>query len=148
MFALVSILSVATVPARADEPEPLRCTFELSIDIGIPDPHWAGTISGDIEGTIDLWERWSEIRYPGATEHFFEDFTITTDQGIIKGFDKGVWNFATYKFRSVGFVTEVTPGDLAYLLGYKAFMIGFTSEFPPSEGTIVTGSGTMMLAPP
>jgi len=149
MLAALSVSSMPAVAAQDDEPEPLRCTFEMSIDLSVTDPHWQGTVAGDIEGDIHLWERWSDNYVVGATEHFFEDLVIVTDQGDIKGWDKGVWNFATFKFRAMGWITETTTEDLSDLVGYKMIMQGFTSEFPPTPpSTVVTASGTMMIVPP
>lgn len=140
-------LMFASVPVvAADETEPLRGGMSISIDLSLcPDCHWVGTITGDIEGTVEFWEIWEENYVVGATEHFFETFRITTDSGIISGVDRGVWNFATFKFRALGWVTEAS-GDWAYLVGYKFHEMGITSQFPPPEGTtVVAGTGILTL---
>jgi hypothetical protein len=147
MFAFV-VVPARLASADSNEPEPLRCTFELSIDLSLPNPHWQGTVSGDMEGEMSLYERFADNYVVGATEHFFEDFVISTDNGDITGNDMGIWNFATFKFRAHGFVTDATSDGLEYLVGYKAIMTGFTSEFPPTApNTIVTATGSIMLVP-
>jgi len=146
MLALMSMLSVPAVASKSAEPEPLICTIEITFNANLPNPHWEGTIAGDVEGTLQLWENWSEMFLPGATEHYFEDFVITIGEDQIKGIDKGVWNFGTYKFRYNGMVTDAT-GDWEYLEEYRVHGMGFTSEFPSPTG-IITGTGTMVLVPP
>lgn len=148
MFATVSLLSVAAVSAQSDEPEPLICTLNLSFDAAAENPHWQGSISGAIVGSMEMWEQPNNF-VVGATEHYFENFTITTTSGdVIKGFDKGIWNFGTYKFRAQGPVTEAS-GDWAFLVGYDTHSKGFTSAFPPvPPSTVVTGTGTMTLVLP
>jgi len=149
MFAFMSVLSVPAVRAGADESAPLRCTIDLSVDVAAANPHWEGPITGAVEGTMQLWEHWSENYVVGATEHFFEDFVIyTSDGSVIKGNDQGIWTFQTLKFRSQGFVTEAT-GDWAFLVGYRVLTTGFTSEFPPvPPSTVISGWGTVMMVPP
>ena len=147
MLSLV-VAPVRLASADSDDVEPLLCTFDMSIDLASADPYWSGSISGDIVGTLEVRERWADNYIVGATEHFFEDNVITTDNGNLIGYDKGVWNFATFKFRAMGWVTEATDG-MADLEGYKMIMRGFTSDFPPSPpNTIVTATGTLMLVPP
>ena len=149
MFVLASLVSIPAVSADYDEPKPLLCTVSFSIDLMDPDAHWVGSVAGDVEGTIEIWENWAEYFVVGKAEHFFENFSIyTDDSNFINGTDKGIWTFATLKFRATGFVTDAF-GDWSYLAGYKVMMRGFTSEFPPTPpSTNVTASGMMMFAPP
>ncbi len=147
MFALV-VAPVRAALASDDEPEPLLCTFELTFDTDHPELGWVGTVSGDLEGTLQLNEHFADIFVVGATEHFFEDSVIATENGNITGVDKGVWNFGTYKFRATGWVTGATTDEMAYLVGYKMNMMGVTSAFPPTPpDTLVTAMGRIMLAP-
>jgi len=143
LFLTLAVMALPLVSVSAQPMKPLRCEMELTFDLGLPDPHWIGTVTGDIEGTIEFWEFWDQNYVVGKTEHFFERFLITTDGGdTIEGFDQGVWNFGTtFKFRANGWVTEAS-GDWAYLVGYKMFEIGMTSPFPPSP---VYGTATMIL---
>lgn len=145
MLALV----MASAPAvAAAETEPLRGEMTISVVFPeCPDCHWAGTISGDIVGTIELWEIWDKIFVVGSTEHYFETFKITTSTGVISGVDQGLWNFATFKFRANGWVTEAT-GDWAYLVGYKVHEMGTTSAPPPAGPPLVTGTASWFLAEP
>lgn len=148
-FMLALVFTSAPV-ASAQESEPLRAEMEISIDLSVPsaDIHWEGPLTGDIEGAIEFWEHWDENYVVGGTEHFFETFIITTDHGTITGVDAGVWNFATFKFRANGWVTEAT-GDWAYLVGYKMHEMGTTTAFPPPPGsTTVSGTATMFLVEP
>lgn len=147
MLALV----LASAPAAlALESESLTAEMQISIDLSVPFKkiHWEGPLTSDIEGTIEFWEHWDQNYVVGGTEHFFETFIIETKHGTITGVDEGVWNFATFKFRANGWVTDAT-GDWAYLVGYKFHEMGTTSQFPPPEGsTIVTGTGTLTLSQP
>lgn len=148
MLALMSVLSVPVVSAQPSEPEPLTCTFVLTYDPNSADPHWIGTISGDIVGVMEMWE--TPANYVvGATEHYFEDFKITTSTGsIITGYDKGVWNFATFKFRDIGWVTDA-QGDWSFLVGYHVTGMGVTTPFPPVPPmTVVIGTGSTMFTSP
>ena len=141
MFALMSMMSVPAAANWSDEPAPLRCTIEISIDLTAADAHWEGTISGDIVGTIQLWEHPNIV--VGKIMHYFEDFIITTDGGVIKGFEQGIWSFPTLKFRSVGCVADAT-GDWAYLEGYRTLQMGFTDGL---AGPVITGTGFELLMP-
>ena len=146
MFALMSMLSVPAVAAQSDEPEPLKCAMEIDVFWTTP-AHWEGTIIGDIEGSIEFWE--GPASAVGMVLHFTEDFTIVTKDGaVITGYEKGVYNLNTFKFRANGFVTDVTPAtsDWAYLVGYTFHEIGTTTVFVVGEP--VHGTATMMLSPP
>jgi hypothetical protein len=148
-LAFMSMLSVPIASAKSCEPKPLVCTFVLTFDPNAPDPHWEGPIAGDIVGTMQMYERWSDNYVVGGTEHYFEDFIITTSNGdVIKGYDKGVWNFATFKFRDIGWVTEAS-GDWAFLVGYHVLGMGTTTPYPPvPPETTVVGTGTNAITPP
>jgi len=144
MFALMSMMSVPAVADEPDEPAPLRCTIEISVDLTAVDAHWEGEISGDIVGTIQLWEH-PDNYVVGKVMHYFEDFIITTSDGaVIQGSEKGIWNFATLKFRSVGCVTDAT-GDWEYLEGYNTLQMGVTDGL---TGPVITGIGIELLMPP
>lgn len=142
MFTLMSMLSVPTVTADSDET--LKCTMEIDVFWTTP-AHWEGTIAGDIDGSIEFWE--NPAKLVGVLDIFSEDFTIVTDDGTtITGYDVGVYNFKTLKFRANGLVTEVTPAtsDWAYLVGYHFHEMGVTTAFVPGEP--VHGEGMMMLS--
>jgi len=146
IVCIVALLSTLSMPAVSAQPmKPLKCSMVITFDPSLPDPHWIGTVSGDINGKIEFWEKWTENYVVGKTEHFFEKFLITTAYDTVEGFDKGVWNFPTFKFRANGWVTAAS-GEWAYLIGYKMFEIGVTSPYPPiPPETVVHGTATMML---
>ena len=150
MFATISMLSVTAVSAQDDESEPLQCAVTLVFDVSLPpaDWHWEGPISGDITGTMYLYEK-SDNFVVGNTEHFFEDFVIKTSSGdVIKGIDQGIWTMKTLKFRDHGSVTEAS-GASEFLVGWNVHTMGVTTAFPPiPPSTSVIGTGTLTLVPP
>jgi hypothetical protein len=144
MFVAVCTLSTLGVKAQDDEPGRLVCTFEADV-VWASTPYWTGTVSGDISGSIILME--NPATFPGITEHFDESFTITTTDGvIIKGYDLGVYNLNTFKFRANGGVTEVSSPAWEYLVGYNMHFSGTTT--PLVIGGAVHGTGTIALMAP
>lgn len=144
MFALVSVLSMPCIRAQDDGPALLHCTLAADV-VWEPTPHWVGTVSGDISGSIVMME--NPATFPGMTEHFNESFTITTTDGIIiKGYDLGVYNLKTFKFRANGGITEVSSPDMQSLVGYKLHEMGTTTPFV--LGGEVHATGTITLMPP
>ncbi len=123
--------------------KPLRCEMEITFPW---DPYqWEGTITGDINGEIVITP--SMAIFPGATEHFLEIFEITTSDGvIIRGYDEGVWNFKTGKFRTNGVITEVIDEslELSYLVGYHIHIMGYTSTIIDGE-TPITGTASVRI---
>jgi len=135
--ALLSALSMAAVSAQPNKP--LRCEMEMTVFWTTP-PHWEGTVTGDIVGSIIVTE--GTPSFPGKTEHFAETFVITTVGGdTIEGFDEGVWSFKTFFWVANGRVTDAT-GRWAYLVGSQVQEIGTTTPFPAEE---VTGYGRMTI---
>jgi hypothetical protein len=148
-LVLMSMLSVPAV-AKPCCGEALKCTMELELDFAPEgdEPDWDGVIGGDIEGTYQLWERWDEIFFTGpeddyATEHYFEDFVIQTENGRIDGIDQGVFNFRNLMFHYTGSVTGAT-GDLTYVNGWLLHGQGVVT-FSETGATAV---GTVTLVPP
>jgi len=143
-IALLTLLSTPSVSAQPNKP--LRCEvyIELNWDwagFGGTSPYtWTGTISGDIEGNVTL--TLISATFPGKTEHYEETWHIETAVGSIEIYQKGVWSFKTFKFKSNGYVTAAT-GDWGYLVGAKVHVRGVTSPFPVPFGTPVTGEATM-----
>jgi hypothetical protein len=155
IFALTLIIvlalsfSTAGALAAPKEPTHIVCDQMISIDIASDDPHWSGPLTGcELEGaTAEYWET-SQNYIAGKTEHFFEIIKITTPEGVIEGYDVGVWNFSTFKFRAEGRITSAT-GRWAYMVGYKFHEIGTTTEVPPPEGiTVIYGPSTMSIIGP
>lgn len=144
--------SQTVMPAANAEGGTPRIVWDMTITYdfspGISDPHWIGTLHGPVlDGAkVEFWEKPANF-VVGKTEHFFETMLITIGDDTIGGDDSGVWNFSTYKFRANGWVTDAT-GPWAYLVGYKAHETGFTTAFPPTDGSyVVHGTGTFWLAP-
>ena len=129
MVTLLSILSMPAVSAKV-----LRFDVTVIIDDwGIPGPlhdgetiYWKGPITGEITGTLYLWE--TDKNYlVGSTEHYFEDFYIKLENGWIIGYDIGVWNFATLKARAYGRVTGASDNNVG-MIGYFFFYEGFSTD--------------------
>lgn len=148
---MILVLAVATAAllllpatAMADDEEIYRSDVVISNNF-VPPPHWVGTVTGDITGSVEYWPVPANSYVVGSVKHFYENFTITTSVGIIKGYDIGVWNFSTFKFRAEGWVTSAT-GEWAGLVGYKYHEMGYTT--PLSPPTPIVGTGTMFIAAP
>jgi hypothetical protein len=152
-FALLLMALMPTVAAKT-------LKFEANIaynDYGEAGPHpehpeteyWMGEITiGDVTGTCYFWET-PRLRIVGKVEHFFEDFNITFADGWISGYDNGVWNFATFKFRASGRVTDASSA-YADWIGCKFFEIGNTNNPFDPEGNIlypIIGTGRGFIGP-
>ena len=136
------MVSIAiAIPAISQPYKPLRSQIDFEL-VWDPIPHWEGVLTGDIEGEIIV--ALQDATFPGTTEHFYETWVITTSDGILEGYDNGVWNFNTFKFRANGEITEAT-GSLEHLEGCNVHFMGFTSEFPVPPGEEVTCSATMTI---
>ncbi len=143
MFGLVSALSVPVARAGPDSGQRLECVMEADVVWDTP-PYWTGTLAGDLSGTIVLIE--NPATFPGKTEHFDENFVITMDGVVIKGFDLGVWNLKTCKFRANGMVTESSNPDWEWLVGYYVHFMGVTS--PLDIGGPMHATATVSFMPP
>jgi hypothetical protein len=140
------MLALPAAALAADE-EIYRADFAISVNLAEPAPHWVGTVTGDVSGTVEFWES-PDNRIVGKVMHFYESFRIKTSTGVIEGYDVGLWTFSTFKFHAEGFVTSAT-GDWAGLVGYKYHEMGYTSAFPPPEGgTSISGTGSLFIAAP
>lgn len=149
MLALMSLLSVSAVSGPCCG-EALKCTIELELNPqpNGDEPDWDGAVDGDVQGIYQLRERWDEIFFTGpeddyATEHYFEDFVIQTENGRIDGIDQGVFNFRNLMFHYTGSVTGAT-GDLTYVNGWLLHGQGVVT-FSETGATAV---GTVTLVPP
>jgi len=144
---LGGLLTASVARARIVEPMEqsiglLRC--ELEMDVDWANMKWDGTIAGDIEGSITVFEM-PGVSFAGKTEHFHETFIIETDSGSISGFDDGVWSFVNFKWVANGRVTAAT-GSWAYLVGCNMRYSGTTTEFL-GVGNPIHGIGTLMIMP-
>ena len=150
IVCLVAFLSMVWMPAVTAKT--LRCNQTIVVDeypeAGPNHPgeyvYWKGTITGDITGTVYFWENWERNYIVGSVEHFFEEFYIDLGDGWISGYDNGVWNFATLKFRSHGFVTAASE-NYAGMIGNFFFEEGYTTD--PDLGFPITGTCTSFIAP-
>jgi hypothetical protein len=133
---------ILIAPAWAQPMKPLRC--ELEMDVDWANMKWVGTITGDIEGSITVFEM-GGASFPGKTEHFHETWVIETDSGSISGFDDGVWSFVNFKWVANGQVTAAT-GSWMYLVGCNMRYSGTTTEFL-GVGNPIHGTGTLMIMP-
>jgi hypothetical protein len=142
---VLPFLSVQAVSAQG--PKTIYCDQMIVYPLTpTEDPHWIGTLSGcGLAGTVEFWETPSNF-VVGKTEHYFEIFKITTPTGIISGWDNGVWNFSTFKFRAEGRVTAA-DGEWADLVGYKLHEMGTTTDPNDPTATAIYGPSTMSLTP-
>ena len=115
------------------------------VGFGGEDPcTWRGEVWGDINGAICI--TLTGARFPGETEHYSEQWVITTDDGEIAGVThKGVWRFANLKFVGNGEVTDAT-GAWSDLVGSHWHISGTTTEFPVPPGTPVSGPGALIIS--
>jgi hypothetical protein len=127
LLALVVTLTLVT-PASArmkNRDKPLLCLGDMAIRWEDPnvEPTWSGTISGDVNGAIQVSELPSYDTWGIYT--FTEHFVIATDAGVIQGLDMGIWFFDTGKFRACGWVTDAT-GAHERLTGWMIYQDGVT----------------------
>ena len=156
MRTRLAILVLATIAAgcmlalpaaaQADTEDIYRADFAIAVNLADTAPHWVGTVSGDVTGTVEFWES-PDNTIVGKVMHFYETFKISTATSDICGYDVGLWTFSTFKFRAQGWVTTAT-GEWAGLVGYKFHEMGYTTAFPPPDGHTISGTGSMFLATP
>jgi len=141
-LAIVLSLFLILIPSVTAK-KPLRCDMEMTFYWG---PfQWIGTVSGDLDGDITITP--SSASFPGSTEHFLETFEIVTDDGvIISGYDEGVWNLKTGRFRTNGRITRVIDdsGEMSYLVRYRVHFSGVTGALLDGE-TPIEGSGSVRI---
>jgi len=148
-FAL-SMMFVAVAPAVSAKT--LKCDQVIVVtDWGVAGPnpdhpetvYWKGTITGALSGTVYYWENMPDPYIVGKVMHFSEDFYIDFGNGWVSGYDLGLWNFATFKFRATGWVTDASE-NCEYLIGSKFHEEGFTTN--PDVLPII-GTGTCFIGP-
>ena len=154
-LAFAMFMLMATF-APAVSAKTLKCDQTIYFNVyGVPGPHpdhlgetayWKGTISGAITGVSYFWET-AKNYVVGKVEHFFEDFYIDLGDGWISGYDSGVWNFATFKFRATGWVTGASA-NYEYLIGCKFHEEGITTDPGPDFANLpIIGTGTCFIGP-
>jgi len=141
LMCTVALLSTLSVPGASTSPKsPLRCEVVIQLNEGTESPYtWFLTVSGDIEGTGGI--TFIDASFPGITEHYSELWHIDTDNGMIEAYQKGVWSFKSWKFKSNGYVTVAT-GDWEYLLGSEMHVRGVTTD---PNVLPLTGTGIMWI---
>lgn len=149
MVALLFVLTSA-VSAEPNEPGPIECVLDITLDNYSDGIYWKGTVTGcSIAGTIRFDEDSSIESYDvGQSRHFFEVFTIKPySGGEIHGKNAGVWNYSTFKFRANGCVFKASA-EWAHLVGSRYHEMGTTFSPGPDDLPIETLPGGMMrLAP-
>ena len=150
-LAFAMFMLMATF-APAVSAKTLKCDQTIYFDdYGVAGPrpdhlgetaYWKGTISGAITGDSYFWET-AKNYVVGKVEHFFEDFYIDLGDGWVSGYDNGVWNFVTFKFRASGWITGASE-NCEYLIGCKFHEEGFTTS--PDVLPII-GTGTCFIGP-
>ena len=154
-LAFAMFMLMATF-APAVSAKTLKCDQTIYFNVyGVSGPHpdhlgetayWKGTISGAITGVSYYWET-AKNYVVGKVEHFFEDFYIDLGDGWISGYDSGVWNFATFKFRATGWVTGASA-NYEYLIGCKFHEEGITTDPGPDFANLpIIGTGTCFIGP-
>jgi len=147
MVVLLSMVLMPTVSAKTLKFDQIIVVDEYA-EAGPNHPdeyvYWKGTITGGITGTVYFWENWEKNYIVGKVEHFFEEFYIDLGDGWVSGYDKGVWNFATFKYRAHGFVTAASE-NYAGMIGNFLFEEGTTTD--PNLGFPITGTGRGFMGP-
>ena len=149
---VLAFLMIFTVLAPTVAAKTLKCEQTITYnDYGVDGPHpdhigetmyWMGSITGDLSGTIYFWELEPDPYLVGNVMHFLEDFYIEFSDGWVSGYDKGLWNFATFKYRATGWVTD-TSANYEYLIGSKFHEVGVTTIPEPP----IIGTGTCFIGP-
>ncbi len=69
--------------------------------------YWRGNMTGDVPGQAEFHEQARNFEKDGM-EYYFEDFTIKTPDGDLRGTKNGVYDLKTGEFWDHGRVTEAT----------------------------------------
>lgn len=134
---LALAFTLVLVPAgRTQAEKPLQCGISLELIWTETEFYWDGTITGDIVGDFIITPD-PLPSFPGKTEHFLETWNISTANGDIGLYQKGVWNMKTGRWRSNGMVTSAS-GDWMHLIGCNMHVRGVTT-LPVEPG--MTGEG-------
>ena len=157
-IALAAVLvllftSGGVLAAQSNGPKIIKCDQFIAVYSTDSPQHWRGNLSNCVLDKADVHyygqpESWES----GKVAHFHEHFVISRDGDSISGYDDGLWNFSTWKFRAEGRVTEAT-GKWSYLVGYKFHEMGTTDDptllpTDPDAYWVLNGPSTMFLAGP
>ena len=156
LIAVVALLltSAGVLAAQSGGPKIIKCDQFIAVYSTDPEPHWRGTLSNCVlDGAQVHYYGQPEGWDSGKVSHFHEHFEIVPlGGGSIKGYDDGLWNWSTWKFRAEGRVTEATE-KWSYLVGYKFHEMGTTDDptILPTDleaEWVLNGPSTMFLAGP
>ena len=155
VVSALAMLMLIVAVAPAVSAKTLKCDQTIYYDDhGVPGPnpnhpetfYWKGEITGAFTGTCYYWET-AKNYVVGKVEHFFEDFYIDLGDGWVAGYDNGVWNFATFKFRSTGRITDASA-NYAYMIGCKFHEEGTTTDPGPGFTELpIIGTSTCFIGP-
>jgi hypothetical protein len=145
VLALVLSLTLAA-PASAkikNKERPLVSLMNMAVPTADHPDTWFGTVSGDINGTLEVGELPS---FEGPFLYTFTEwFEVKTAMGDVRGFDMGVWNLTTFQFRASGWVTDAT-GPYERYIGWMLYEDGYTSDI--SNVPVTIEDAHFVLAPP
>lgn len=169
MWAVAVVMAIAllwfAVPATAAPPSSSgTLRFDISIEFTDPQFYWWGSAQGGINGLVKYEGNPDDPNWFGGVSpaaHFHEVFTIcpgfsgapeactTESTSYITGVDEGVYLFLSgsgkWHFMANGWVTGASP-DYAYLIGYKYFENGWTTD--PNAATLpIHGEAAAFMAP-
>ena len=145
---LLAVTLLAALPVAAAQADaPVRST--TSHDLVFPPVFdgdymlaWQGTISGDIEGTIEWWidtTTWTAMLRPDSpaqASHYSMKTVIKDGEGalLIETLEKGTTTMANQTWRANGVVTKAY-GDYAHLAGRQVHERGeFRTDVFPWKG--------------
>jgi hypothetical protein len=134
---LVAVLSASFSVVSADSNGAIVCLTDIVYDEHDPidEPgvyYWYGPVYGcELEGFLRYDpDEDNEPFFPGNSYHWFEKFTISPSSGgEIRGNNAGTVQWANYKFRANGWVTDASS-EWAHMIGNKYFEMGTVSESP------------------
>ena len=158
LIAVVALLltSGGVLAAQSNGPKIIKCDQFIAVYSTDPEPHWRGTsaTAPSMELKSTTTDRRRRRAGSPARSHTSTrtSSSIPTSGGFIKGYDDGLWNFSTWKFRSEGRVTEASP-EWSHLVGYKFHEMGTTDDpnllpSDPEVDWVLNGPSTMFLAGP
>jgi hypothetical protein len=156
-FLLALAFTLALVPAVSAQPpyEPLRCDVsKMWVGTGVTPffgDHWEGSVSGEIEGDINVtivWDRFTGDPY--RTEHYYDEWVIKTADGkYIWGDYEGMYNFNTQIERVNGRITDADDEKFEYLIGCRIqlrFSVTYLKN-PPILHKGMSAEGSMFILP-
>lgn len=123
-------MTAKNIPVVLVPPQP---TPAHDHDIGVtysdlafgPWGYWRGDVSGDLQGTEQIWEQSNYLI--GDELYFFENSTTRTTQGVVEVEDHGIFNLTSGNFWAIGQVTDAS-GRYHFLEGYTFMGFGIVAN--------------------